>query len=290
MTINDGYGPGGDPGFVVYPVLPTDPPKVGDYWLDARLLATPAGVAFVGHGEDAAPVCLILLSDGGAHDAAARDRFAGTVNELHIDTVVARGGHGQDEGRLAAKFRSEDDDPVDPDDEELAPWVAILNDGSSRVPTEAQRILDQVEMSTLPPKGTPAGPGFRHHWIDNVKPGLSRLWPLPWPGRYDRASWISIAVSWLLMVLIAALAVLIAIIVFQNTPSSPPPPSQSPASASSSPQSGSPSPQSGSPSPQSGSPSPQSGSPSPQSGSPSPQSGSPTPEPSGGGSPRNSRL
>ena len=41
-----------------------------------------------------------------------------------------------------------------------------------------------------------------------MKPGLVRLWPLPWPGRYDRAGWKTILVSWLLMLLLAALAVL----------------------------------------------------------------------------------
>lgn len=52
------------------------------------------------------------------------DRFAGTVDKMHIDTVIARGGHDQEEGRLGGKFRGEDDDPVGPDDLPLAPWVS----------------------------------------------------------------------------------------------------------------------------------------------------------------------
>lgn len=281
------------------PLLSEDPPKVGDFWLDARLVATPSGVTFAGHDEANTPVMLILLSEGAANDAAARDRLAGVVNQLHIDTVVARGGHGQDEGRLGHKFRHEDDDPVDPGDDPLAPWVALAYDGSPAAVAEASRILDEVELARLPQKGSPAGPDYRLHWIDRTGPGVARLWPLPWPGRHDRSGWVSILASWLLMLLLAALAVLIAILIFQQSPQqSPPPPvpptssPQSGGSGSPSPQSGSPSPQSGSPSPQSGSPSPQSGSPSPQSGSPSPQSGSPSPQSGSPGSGRspNSRL
>jgi len=274
------------------PLLSEDPPKVGEFWLDARLVAGPSGVTFAGHDEANTPVMLILLSEGASNDAAARDRLAGAVNQLHIDTVVARGGHGQDEGRLGNKYRHEDDDPVDPDDAPLAPWVALAYDGSPAAIAEASRLLDEVELARLPLQGTPSGPDYRLHWIDRAGPGVARLWPLPWPGRHDRAGWVSILASWLLMLLLAALAVLIAILIFQQSPQqSPPPPvpptgSPPPQSGSPSPQSGSPSPQSGSPSPMSGSPSPGSGSPSPDSASPSPQSGSP-----GGGQPTpNSRL
>jgi hypothetical protein len=278
------WGQGGS--FVpVSPLLPEDPPRIGDFWLDARLHATPAGIAFTAHRDQpgdegqlltSQPAMVILLSEGAAADAAARDRLAGVVNAMHIDSVLARGGHGQDFGRLARKYRSEQQDPSAPDDHIAAPWVALAYDGSPGAAAEAARILDDVEIATLPPLGAVAGPGYQHYWIDKVKPGLTRLWPLPWPGRFDRAGWRTILVSWLLMLLLAALAVLIAILLFRNQPpQSPPPPTGS---------SGSPPPQSGSPSPQSGSPSPQTGSGSPQSGSPSPQSGSPTsgsPSPSG---------
>ncbi|MFN8119524.1 MAG: hypothetical protein U0R67_08140 [Micropruina glycogenica] len=279
------------------PLLSDDPPKIGDFWLDARLIATPSGVAYAGHDDANTPVMLLLLSEGAANDPAARDRLAGLVNQLHIDTVIARGGHGQDEGRLGNKYRHESDDPVDPDDAPLAPWVALAYDGSPAAIGEAGRILDEVALARLPLQGTPAGPDYRLHWIDRSGPGVARLWPLPWPGRHDRAGWVSILASWLLMLLLAALAVLIAILIFQQSPQqSPPPPvdsTASPQSGQPSPQSGSPSPQSGSPSPQSGSPSPQSGSPSPQSGSPSPQSGSPSPQsgsPGAGQPTPNSRL
>ena len=216
---------------------------------------------------------VILLSEGAAADAAARARLAGEVNAMHIDTVLARGGQGQDTGRLGRKFRSEDDDPVAPDDRSVAPWVgARPTTARPAAAAEAERVLDEVQLADPAAAGAPAGPDYQHYWVDRVRPGLARLWPLPWPGRFDRAGWRTILVSWLLMLLLAALAVLIAILIFRNQPPQPPPPPTG--------SSGSPPPQSSSPSPQSGSPSPQSGSPSPQSGSPSPQSGSPSGSPS----------
>ncbi len=267
---------GGDlPDDVVFvsPLLAQDPPRIGDFWLDGRLGAVPAGVAFTGHDDHDTPVMVLLLSEGAAADAAARDRFAGLINALHIDTVVARGGQGQEGGRLGRKFRPDNDDPIAPDQRQPAPWAALAYDGTPAAAAEAERILNEVQLGWLPQQGRPAGPDYRLYWIDKVRPGLARLWPLPWPGRYDRAGWRTILVSWLLMLLLAALAVLIAILIFHNRPpQTPPPPTGG---------SGSPPPASSSPSPQSGSPAPQSGSPSPQSGSPSPQSGSPSAAPSG---------
>ncbi|MCA0252015.1 MAG: hypothetical protein LCH76_06940 [Actinobacteria bacterium] len=268
------------------PLWRDDPPKVGDYWLDARLTAAPSGVAYVAHDDQSTSVMLILLSQGAAADPAARDRLAGVVNKLHIDTVIARGGRGQAEGRLGHRSQDEADDPVSPGDAPLAPWVALAYDGTPAALAEADRVLAEVELSRLPLQGTPQGPEYRLHWIEQTAPGVSRLWPLPWPGRHDRAGWLSILASWLLMMLLAALAVLIAILIFQQAPQTSPPPPVPP-TGSPPPSSGSP-PPSGSPSPDSASPS--SGSASPSPGSPSPSSGSPSPDqpsesPSGSGSP-----
>ncbi|MGB4917136.1 MAG: hypothetical protein WBO89_05435, partial [Propionicimonas sp.] len=80
------------------PLWRDDPPKVGDFWLDARLTASPSGVAFVAHDAQNTTVMVVLLSEGAAADPAARDRLAGAVDKMHIDTVVARGGQGQDSG------------------------------------------------------------------------------------------------------------------------------------------------------------------------------------------------
>lgn len=276
MSTNPAPGSEADGPALLAPLLADDPVRVGGYWLDARLSATASGVAFVGHDDDNTPALIVLLSEGAAADAAARDRLAGTVNTLHIDTVLARGGQGQDSGRLGRRFRPEVDDPDAPQDAPPAPWVALAYDGSPRAVAEANRILAEVDLSWLSLQGRPAGPDYRLHWIDRLRPGITRSWPLPWPGRHDRAGWLSILVSWLLMMLVMALAVLVAILIFQNSaPQSPPPPVPTSASASAG-GSGSPSPQSGSPSPESGSPSPQSGSPSPDD-SASGRPGSPTP-------------
>jgi hypothetical protein len=268
----------------VSPLLPEDPPKIGDFWLDARLGANAAGVAFTGHDESGRVAMVILLSEGAAADGAARDRLAGAINSMHIDLVYARGGHGQDFGRLARNYRRDDDDPVAPDDQPMAPWAALGYDGSPAAAAQAERILDEVQLGSLPPQGRASGPDYRHYWIDRVRPGLTRLWPLPWPGRYDRAGWRTILVSWLLMLLLAALGVLIAILIFRHQPPQAPPPPTG-GSGSPPPQSSSASPPPGSPSPQSGSPSPSSKSPSP--GSSSPRSASPSgkPSPSKGNSP-----
>ena len=117
---------------------------------------------------------IILLSEGAAADAAARDRLAGVVNAMHIDTVLARGGQGQDSGRLGRKFRAEDDDPVTPDGRLLAPWVALAYDGSPAAAAEAEADARRGRSwPALPPAGRavrtglpalldrpgPAGPG-----------------------------------------------------------------------------------------------------------------------------------
>lgn len=208
-----------------HPLQDHDPVKVGDFWLDSRLHATPAGVAYCAHADDSDAVMLILLGDGAAQDSAARARFAGEVDAMHIDTVVARGGQGQDEGRLAVRFRDENDDPIVASHAPLAPWVALAFDGSLRAVAEAGRVLAAVDLVHTPQLGTPKGPDFLLHWWSNPAGGTTRLWPLPWPGRKDRAGWISILVSFLLMLLLTAVAILLAILVFQNQPKvSPPPP------------------------------------------------------------------
>ncbi|RLP08933.1 hypothetical protein D9T14_03930 [Propionibacterium australiense] len=201
-----------------FPLLPTDPPKIGDFWIDARLTATEAGVAYLAHSDAEHQVMLIILAAGAAGDAAARDRLAGEVNKMSADTVVARGGQDQDEGRLGHLFRSEDDDPVGPDHAPLAPWVALVWDGSTHALAEADRLLRSVDLSASPQLGPSRGPGFSIPWSSDTRPGAWRLWPLPWPGRRDRAGWVPVLASWLLMLLLASTALLITVLLFQNQP------------------------------------------------------------------------
>ena len=209
-------------------LLPDDPPVIGGFWLDGRLAARASGIAFLAHdgessskGADAPPVMLIVLSQGAAEDAAARDRLAGEVNKMHADTVLARGGADQDNGRLAHKYRAAAEEPIPSDDMPEAPWVALAYDGTVDAIAEADRVLRSVDLSSTPPIGTVRGPGFQLPWVTRTKPGNWRRWPMPWPRRNDRASWVTILVSWLLMLVLAALALLIIVLLFQN----PPPPS-----------------------------------------------------------------
>jgi len=259
------------------PLHPDDPPRIGHFWLDARLTATASGVAFVAHDEANTPVMLVVLTEGASSDAAARDRLAGAVNKMHIDTVVARGGQGQDDGRLGHTFRSEADDPWGGEPgaaQPLAPWVALAYDGSTRAAAEASRLLAEIDLLWLPNQGRPSGPDYEHYWIEQGRVGLWRLWPLPWPGRGDRSGWLSILASWLLMLLLMCLAVLVAILLFQNAPqvSPPPPVPTSQTGSGGTPSSAPPSSASGSPSP-SDSPSP---SESPSASASSSPSGSPS--------------
>ena len=239
-----------------FPLLPGDPVRIGDFWIDSRLAESPAGVVYCAHADGSDPVMLIHLRDGAASDPAARARFSGEINAMHIDTVVARGGQGQDEGRMAVRFRDEDDDPIVASHRPLAPWVALAFSGSPAAVAEAQRVLAAVDLVHTPQLGSPAGPDFQMHWWQNIRPGTWRMWPLPWPGRKDRAGWLTLLTSFLLMLLIASVAVLLAILVFQNQQKvSPPAPVPSSTSASGG---GSPSPSSGEPSsgePSSGEPS-----------------------------------
>lgn len=238
------------------PLVEDDPVKVNTFWLDARLAVTPAGVAYAAHEDHSDEVMLLLLSEGAAGDAAARARFSGEINAMHIDTVVARGGDGQDEGRMGVRFRPEEDSPELENLPPAAPWVALAFDGSAAAVAEARRVLNAVDLEKAAPISKPSGPGFQLPWIHQTGVGRTRVWPLAWPARRDQAGWISIFTSWLLMLLIAALGLLLAILVFQNAPLvSPPAPIPSKASDGGS---GSGSPQSGSPqsgSPQSGDPS-----------------------------------
>lgn len=213
--------------------MASDPPRIADFWLDARLLTAPSAVVYLGHANDQGEVMILLLSRGAAADAAARDRLAGEVNKLHADTVIARGGQDQNTGRLGYKYRSEDDDPVSDDMPEIAPWVALAYDGSPAAAAEATRLVTAIDLSTTPSLGKVAGPGFSLGWTTDTRGGLWRLWPLSWPGRHDRAGWLPLFVSWLLMLTVCGLGLLIAVLIFQNEPPETPQPPISQLSATS---------------------------------------------------------
>ncbi|AQP44276.1 hypothetical protein [Tessaracoccus flavus] len=274
-----------------FPLREADPLKVGDFWLDSRLTAGPAGVTFSAHEDGGDSVMLMLLSEGAAADPAARARFSGEINAMHIDTVVARGGEGQQDGRMGVRYRDSAAAPQLGQHSAQAPWAALAFDGSLAAVQEADRVLQAIDLSRTPPLSEPSGPDYRLHWIDKTAPGPSRQWPLAWPTRKDRAGWITVLTSFLLMVLLTFLALLLAILVFQNQPPvNAPQPIPSPASGEGS---GSGEPQSGEPSQSgegSGSPEPSPG----QDGGPysdSPSMNQPSGDQTGPGAPSpNPRL
>lgn len=202
------------------PLLPSDPPHIDAFWLDARLHASPAGVVFLAHDEQR-QVRLILLSEGSAQDKAARDRFSGVVNQLHIDTVIARGGQDQDLGRLGRRFREPRDSPLPADSSPLAPWVALSWNGEESDLEQARTILNTVQLEDV--QQDVRGTDFQHYWLTNTKAGRTRTFPLPWPGRPTRAGWLPILWSWLLMLLLAAVALLIAWLLFRDAAPAPEP-------------------------------------------------------------------
>ncbi|WP_157630353.1 hypothetical protein [Kribbella catacumbae] len=198
----------------VLPLLPEDPPRVGDFWLRARLGANAAGYLYTASDETGRDAVVAMMTEGSSDDAAARDRFVTAVDELPPDVVLAHN---------------------DADDDDLALWVALgpirPDDGSSAAADEqliAERrgedVLSAVLMDRIPPMGRVRGPDFRHYWENRRRPGLFRIWPLPWPSALRPASWLALSLSLLTMAIIMVLAILIAWLLFRNSPEVEPDP------------------------------------------------------------------
>lgn len=204
-----------------YPLLASDPPKIGSFWLDARMTASRGAVVYFGHSSFGSEVLLLRLNAGAAGDAAVRDRLSGEINKMHEQTVIAMGGEGQNRGRLSDKHDHEYDDPY-LSGEEVAPWVALAYDGSERSIAEANRLLRTIDLSI--PVSQDAGPDYLLPWEKDASTGRWRVWPLPWPGRHDRAGVLPILAAWLMTIVLAGLGLLIAVLLFQNTPPEQPQP------------------------------------------------------------------
>jgi hypothetical protein len=223
------------------PLLPEDPPRVGDFWLRARIAVTPAGYVYAGQTDAGVHAVVVMMTEGSADDAAARDRFQVAVDRLPVEVLVARNST---------------------DDDDLALWAAIgpvtMADGSSSAADSRQiaerhghDVLSAVLMDRVPQIGRVRGPDYRHHWENRRRPGLFRLWPLPWPTSLRAASRLALTLSLLTMMLLMLVALLIAWLLFRNqpevdpgpvvptapgtrtvtiTPTTPPPPSSGPPS------------------------------------------------------------
>ncbi|GAB3818425.1 hypothetical protein [Kribbella italica] len=190
------------------PLLPEDPPRVGEFWLRGRLGANAAGYLYAAADESGRGAVVAMMTEGSADDASARDRFVRAVDDLPDDSVLAHN---------------------DQDDDDLALWVALGplrdDDGSSSAADErliAERrgedVLSAVLMDRVPQLGRVRGPDFRHYWENRRRPGLFRIWPLPWPAVLRPASRLALILSLIVMALIMAIAVLIAWLLFRNAP------------------------------------------------------------------------
>jgi hypothetical protein len=155
-----------------------------------------------------------IMTEGSADDAAARDRFVFAVDSLPEEVVLAHN---------------------DEDDDDLALWAAFgpirTDDGTSAASDErllAERrgedVLSAVLMDRVPQPGRRRGPDFRHYWEGRRRPGLFRIWPLPWPTALKPASWHAIWYALATMLLIMALALLLAWKLFHDAPPLDPPP------------------------------------------------------------------
>ncbi|NUR98430.1 MAG: hypothetical protein HOV67_24635, partial [Kribbellaceae bacterium] len=196
------------------PLQPEDPPRVGEFWLRGRLGANAAGYLYAASTDDGRDAIVAMMTEGSADDAAARERFVNAVDELPESAVLAHN---------------------DADDDDLALWAAIgpirSDDGSSAASDErliAERrgedILSAVLMDRIPQPGKLRGPDFLHYWENRRRPGLFRIWPLPWPNALRPASRWALALALLTMAVIMALAVFLAWLLFRNAPPLEPPP------------------------------------------------------------------
>lgn len=188
------------------PLQPEDPPRVGEFWLRARLGANAAGYLYTAGDETGRSAVVAMMTEGSADDAAARERFVNAVDDLPEDAVLAHN---------------------DADDDDLALWVAVgpirEDDGSSAASDErliaerrGEEVLSAVLMDRIPHLGRLRGPDFRHYWENRRRPGLFRIWPLPWPNVLRPASRWALVLALLTMAIIMALAVFLAWLLFRH--------------------------------------------------------------------------
>lgn len=181
-----------------------DPPRLGPVTLLGRLDATDAGVIYAGSLEGAS-VATVLLSQGAELDSYGRARFLQAIDQ-HVENGGAE--------ILASQL----------DDGAVAPWVAVPAATWPAALSVGETLLAPVTLKHLPGVGLEQGPAFRPHWFARSGPGRWHIWPLPWPALIQSASRWSLLLSFACVIAIAALALLIAVKVFETQPPVPPPP------------------------------------------------------------------
>ncbi|HEY3003813.1 MAG TPA: hypothetical protein VGJ44_15810 [Kribbellaceae bacterium] len=220
MTVTDSRHspatpPGAHPRVPAQPLLPEDPPRIGGFWLRGRVSSNAAGLVYAATDDEGRPVALAMMAEGAADDAAARDRFRHAVDQLPEDVVLDRNGSYDDDRALWVAM---------PDGRPAAGEAgAPADDGAPAGVSEAAReqaaaVLSAVLMDRIPHVGRWRGPDFLHYWDGRRRPGLFRLWPLPWPAILRAASRLALLFSLLTMMLLMGLAILIAWLLFRNQP------------------------------------------------------------------------
>jgi hypothetical protein len=202
--------------FPVLPLQPEDPPRVGDFWLRGRIAANGAGYLYAGQDEDGRGGVVVMMTEGSADDPAARDRFQRAVEELPDGALLARNSTDDDDVALWVAVG-----PIAPETDPATPESAASS-ASEDAWRIAQRhgsaVLSAVLMDDIPHIGRFRGPDFLHYWDARRRPGLFRLWPLPWPGALQPASWLAMLLAMVMMFLLMSTALLIAYLLFRNQP------------------------------------------------------------------------
>lgn len=188
----------------VHPLERRDPPMLGAVMIRGRLTSSDAGVVYAGQLIDE-PVAVVMLSEGAEADSFARARF-----EAAAQTLV-------DEGACDVAALDRDAD--------VSPWVALAAGNTWTEALDAcRRLLAAATLDDVVPVGDARGPDFRPHWYRRRGVGRWRVWPLPWPGALGSAGRWTFVAAFVLMIAIAALALWIAIRIFETQPPAPPPP------------------------------------------------------------------
>ncbi|WP_433425270.1 hypothetical protein ACQP1V_20250 [Microtetraspora malaysiensis] len=178
-----------------------DPPHLGPFVLQARLLTGPAGLVYLGQGPDGRAVSVALLTRGAALDPVARDRFVAAVREAER--------RGRRRGsRAALTVLAMDGGP--------APWVAVPYAPGG---AGAERFLEPVMVSGML-LGDRNGPDFVPYWLGDRDPALPAPGPpAPPPAATRRAVGLAAA---LLATLVTMMVVMAWLLLFRLE-SDPPP-------------------------------------------------------------------
>ncbi len=168
--------------------------------MTGRLDETDSGVVYAGD-LDGDLVVAVLLSEGARTDSFGRARFEQSVEDLRA---------ADNKSVLAAES-----------DVEVAPWAVLPARTWGAGLSAAHVLLSSVAMEDIEPLGEVNGPLFRPHWFDRTSRGHWRLWPLPWPSVLTTAGRWTYVAAFGLVVAISAVALYIAVLVFQTQPPSP---------------------------------------------------------------------